>query len=35
MLPYTLGLVEKMTVFKENQIIVRLLDGTESECEME
>ena len=28
-------LVEKMTVFKGNQIIVSLLDGTQIECEME
>ncbi|OIJ17333.1 hypothetical protein BKP37_02170 [Anaerobacillus alkalilacustris] len=27
--------VEKMTVFKEEQVIVRLLDGTEIECEID
>lgn len=29
------ALVEKMTVFKGNQIIVSLLDGTQIECEKE
>ena len=29
------ALMEKMTVFKGNQIIVRLLDGTEIECKIE